>query len=144
MEVLKTYNLFLDDIRSLEEAHSYTLFAPFIDEHWKIVRNYDQFVSFVKRNFERHKAFPKFVAFDHDLADEHYSNAMFTDPDKYDGYYDNKFVEKTGLECAKWLIGFCMDNGLEFPDYYVHSMNPVGRQNITSYIENYKKHCENE
>jgi hypothetical protein len=37
------------------------------------------------------------------------------------------------------LVEYCMNNNLEFPDYQVHSMNPIGRENIRSYIESYKK-----
>ena len=49
-----------------------------------------------------------------------------------------KFVEKTGMDCAKWLVEYCINNNLKFPDYEVHSMNVIGKMNIKSYIESFK------
>jgi hypothetical protein len=54
------------------------------------------------------------------------------------------FSEKTGYDCAKWLVNFCMDNNLKLPEYYVHSMNPVGRRNILGYLDNYVKFSKNQ
>lgn len=135
-----TYRLFLDDIRNPSDAYSYTGFKPYVEEHWKIVRSYDQFVSFITRNYELHDAMPSIIGFDHDLALEHYAPKEHWD-DKYDAWAESQgFKEKTGMDCAKWLVEFCMDNNLKLPDYFVHSMNPAGAKNITSLLENYKKH----
>ena len=49
------------------------------------------------------------------------------------------FSEKTGYDCTKWLVNFCMDNNLKLPDYYSHSMNTVGRRNILGYLDNFVK-----
>ena len=133
-----TYRLFLDDIRNPSDAYSYTGFKPYVEEHWKIVRNYDQFVNFITRNYELHDAMPSIIGFDHDLAMEHYSPSM-NNPEEY-SKLEETFTEKTGMDCAKWLVEFCMDNNLKLPEYFVHSMNPAGAKNITSYLENYKKH----
>ncbi len=54
------------------------------------------------------------------------------------------FSEKTGYDCAKWLVNFCMDNNLELPEYYAHSMNTVGRRNILGYLDNYVKFSKNQ
>jgi len=122
------YNLFLDDIRDpktsmfLNNKNIY----PALD--WVIVRSYDEFVSYINNN-----GMPKLISFDHDLADEHYGMNDNTIEYQY-------YTEKTGYECAKWLINYCMDNNLYPPDYYVHSMNTVGALNIRYLIENYKKH----
>lgn len=136
MGSVKTYRIFLDDIRDPIDAYLYTGFKPFIDdtEPWRIVRSYDQFVDYITRNFNK-GYFPEIIAFDHDLAEIHYSHLSDIDYDK--------FTEKTGMDCAKWLVDFCMDNNLKLPEYYVHSMNPAGARNIISYLENYKKHEEN-
>jgi len=132
MEIVKTYKLFLDDIRDPKEAFSYTGFQDFLKDDWKIVRNYDQFIGFIGRNWEYHKAFPSIIAFDHDLADEHYgapSTAIFK--------------EKTGMDCAKWLVDFCIDNELALPSWISHSMNPAGRDNINLFLQNFKRHQKN-
>ena len=50
--------------------------------------------------------------------------------------------EKTGFHCAKWLVDYCLDNDLRLPPFQVHSANPVGRQNIQSYLDNAKKYLK--
>ena len=81
---------------------------------------------------------PAFVCFDHDLADQHYA-AMIAEAEGRPADYG---PEKTGYDCAKWLVDFCEDNKRKFPRYVVHSMNPIGKERIISYIENAKKHLD--
>jgi len=142
MKKNKKYNLFLDDIRvpytndtkkydvSFVSAYAYTNYEPFKTEKWKIVRNYNDFVDYVTEN-----GLPERVAFDHDLADVHYSTQRNINYDDFD--------EKTGYDAAKWLCEYCQENNLKFPEYIVISWNNTGKKNIISYIENYKKHVEN-
>src|SRR5690606_9779053 len=94
-------------------------------EKWEIVRNYDEFVDWIREN-----GIPKMISFDHDLADEHYHPAMNVSDEDYNVLYD-EFVERTGYDCAKWLIQYCQDNYLDLPEKVIcHSMNSVGRNNI--------------
>lgn len=51
-------------------------------------------------------------------------------------------IEKTGFDCAKFLVEYCMENNLKLPEFYVHSMNPVGKDNIVNYLNNFKKYYE--
>lgn len=94
------YNLFLDDIRE-----------PPCDDVYVVVRNYDEFVNCILA-----KGVPDHVSFDHDLSDLHYQGRAG--------------VEKTGYDCAKWLAEHCEQHNFEPPTYAVHSMNPVGANNI--------------
>ncbi|OCA70055.1 cyclic-phosphate processing receiver domain-containing protein [Chryseobacterium arthrosphaerae] len=114
--------LFLDDVRYPIEAYHYTKQDIFLRSDWHIVRNYGQFVSRILE-----KGLPEMISFDHDLADEHYLK-----PDA------QEFVEKTGYDCAKWLTEYCMENYLDLPEFHCHSMNPVGKKNIISLLENFK------
>jgi hypothetical protein len=122
--------LFLDDIRNPKDCANglvpSKLNKMYWDDDWSIVRSYDQFVSWIVKN-----GLPDFISFDHDLADVHYSMdfSKFNDGGK----------EKTGYECAKWLVNYCMDMKLDIPRYIVHSQNPVGKVNIQSYLENGRK-----
>jgi hypothetical protein len=122
------YNLFLDDIRNPEDVLVYIPKCQYyIDREWVIVRSYDEFVNTIIE-----KGVPQAVSFDHDLADEHY------------GMQDNieygMLTEKTGYHCAQWLIYHCMDNNIELPIViFIHSMNPVGSQNIISLFNTYFK-----
>jgi hypothetical protein len=124
------YKLFIDDVRNPQDVKWVEMpLGP-----WVIVRNYNQFVAHITKN-----GLPSFVAFDHDLADEHYRPSMYNKDGHYSNYYtDGTFKEKTGYDCAKWLIEYCMNNNLTFPDYVVHSMNPIGASNIRGIVENFK------
>lgn len=130
------YNLFLDDLRKPSEAFDYTKDSRFNLLKWKKVRNYEEFVSIITEKYLDDQ-FPELVAFDHDLGTEHY---ISDDDIDY-----SSFIEKTGYDCAKWLIDFCIDKELKFPQYIVHSMNPVGKLNIINLIQNYQcQYCAGE
>lgn len=133
-----SYNLFLDDVRMPYIVGEYTipwkLKALYREERWDIVRSYPQFVAFIESN-----GIPSVVSFDHDLADEHYRPSMFNPDGHYSNYYENGiFEEKTGYDCAKWLIEYVRKNELEMPRILCHSMNPIGKENIMRLFENYK------
>lgn len=116
-----TYKLFLDDIR-FPPGNAY----PAEPNEWIIARNMDDAAWYIK-----YHGIPYFISFDHDLADEHY------------GLYDSAEVskaEKTGYDFAKWFCKYVIDNEIALPDnfdYYVHSMNPVGKANIEQYMRNF-------
>lgn len=108
-----SYNLFLDDIRNPNK------FLKDI-RTWVVARSYNEFVKIILK-----EGLPKFISFDHDLP--------FQQPDV--DYYK----ERTGYDCAKWLIEYCNANGLDIPKYQVHSMNVEGTKNIKSVLESYKR-----
>ena len=113
--------LFLDDIRTLDQAG-----VSYPKEDLVIIaRNMDDAIFYVQRY-----GIPQVIHFDHDLADVHYIAGA---------------GEKTGYTFAKWFCDYVMDNGLEIPrgfGYFVHSMNPVGAENIRKYMENFLKAYE--
>lgn len=121
-----SYNLFLDDFRKPSDVPLYIPMAGYYtDREWIVVRNYNEFVRTIID-----EGIPQAVSFDHDLADEHYND--------FHGY--NEYQEKTGYHCAKWLIDYCIDNNQELPTaIFIHSMNPVGAQNIASLFNTYRK-----
>lgn len=122
-----SYNLFLDDIRRPEDAFFYMSLPVFNSVEWIIVRNYYAFITLIEK-----KGIPEIIAFDHDLADEHYKQQDFD--------YDKEDYEKTGYHCAKWLIDYCLDNKKELPkEIIIHSMNPYGSRNIKSLFDTYIK-----
>ena len=128
----KEYNLFLDDIRYPKDVTWIKL--PNVE--WTIVRNYQEFVEIIEKN-----GIPIICSFDHDLADEHYveyHNAHNSNNTEQKIHYEN-FVEKSGYDCAKWLANYCVDTNTPIPLYYLHSLNPIGRQNIFSILESARK-----
>ena len=123
--------LFLDDIREPKEVYSYIKADIYLLDYWVIVRNYDEFVNYIQKH-----GIPYMISFDHDLADINYNHQNNIDYDSY--------TEKTGYDCAKWLINYCLDNNLDLPTtILIHSMNIVGTENIKSLFNTYNKIYEN-
>jgi len=123
--------LFLDDLRTLD-----MIYPNANPKDWVIVRNFHQFVNYIQKY-----GLPDYISFDHDLGIEHtkyYFNngghASPPDPLKAD------FKEKTGYDAAKWLVDFCVENEKSLPLWHVHSHNPVGSENIRTYLRNAEKH----
>ena len=133
--VLSAVFLFLDDIREPEHAYEYTKQEIFLKQKWEVVRNFDEFKSYIEKN-----GMPFFISFDHDLADTHYTpEHLWTDYDKSKEWQDAQVhKEKTGYECAIWLVDYCMDNNLKLPNYYCHSMNPVGKDKIVGLLQSFQ------
>lgn len=123
--------IFLDDIREPEHCfkYMYTRIGDAIKIYnsgdWIIVRNYEEFCSII----DSHIGNIDLISYDHDLSDEHYDTAMYESLEAYQKVGKN-FKEKTGLECAKYLKENYDLLRLKYPVQYVHSMNPIGTQNI--------------
>lgn len=124
------YNLFLDDERKVEDV-SWIVYPPC---EWIVVRSYQQFVDVIIQS-----GVPQRVSFDHDLADQHY--AEYVNSTKTGFFNYNKILEKTGYHACKWLIEHCLEKKIPFPEYYIHTMNPIGKTNIQSLIDSYRKVC---
>ncbi|NBO72901.1 hypothetical protein EBV26_20880, partial [bacterium] len=102
--------LYLDDVR-----------IPKTDS-WEIVRNYDEFVAHIKMNgLESYEV----ISLDHDLGEgamvEYYTNVK----PNYELDY-NRIPEKTGMDCARYLVAEAMNKKIPLPTIYVHSANPIG------------------
>ena len=82
--------------------------------HW--VLNYSQFILYIEK-----LGLPDVISFDHDLAD---------------------IDDKSGYDCAKYLVDYCMDNNKRLPSFRVHSANPVGKENIEYLLNNFKRFNE--
>jgi len=113
--------LYLDDVRIPN------------GQHWEVVRNYDEFVSHIKLNgLENYEV----ISLDHDLGDsamkEYYTNVK----SNYELNY-KKIEEKTGMDCARFIVMESLTNNIPLPQIYVHSANPIGTHNILGYINNY-------
>jgi hypothetical protein len=125
-----SYYLFLDDIRQISDVRKYCNLPNINDEEWTVVRSYKEFVDIITL-----RGVPQFVSLDHDLGISHYGHDLNNDAIPYDSY-----KEKTGYDCAKWLVAYCFfEKNIKHPPYVVHSMNPIGKKNIESYIEFYNK-----
>lgn len=130
--MLSNYKLFLDDIRNPEDVYKYMLndSNEFVrldalkyknNEDWVVVRSYQEYVFYILEH-----GIPSVISFDHDLADFSGINGE----------------ERTGYDCAKWLVSVLMDNPTSFPNWDVHSKNSVGAKNIDNYLKNAIKHLK--
>lgn len=132
------YKIYLDDVRTPK------------DPEWILVKNYDEFVQKIQ---EIGLSNISTISLDHDLGDTAMTEYFNNVAPNYKLNYDN-ITEKTGLDCAKWLIEHYFETskdkegGFTFPLVYSHSANPIGRNNIIGYIENFyknfkiKRRCE--
>lgn len=102
--------IFLDDERFPHDV-KWIEYPKHVD--WIIVRDYWDFVYVIRDSYCDNY----FVSFDHDL--------MCFDDDK----------EYTGMDCLKWLIGYCVDNNKQIPVAYFHTKNPIGEKNMKEYYD---------
>lgn len=126
------YYLFLDDDEARKPHKITWVNLPLVP--WTIVRNYEDFCDIINKN-----GLPACLSYDHDLGEQAYNEARFQKFLKFDY---SKITEKTGLDCAKFLVEKCMELNVPHPPFTVHSMNPIGRENIQKYIESYNKSRE--
>ena len=118
------------------------------DQPWVIVRSYDEFVEKVNEiGLENIQT----ISLDHDLGESAMKEWNTNVYHNYKLDYDN-IIEKTGYDCAKWLVNHFYDKNpdweilgrlqkksltINFPTVLVHSANPIGSANIMGYINNF-------
>lgn len=140
MAETKLIRIYLDDVRTPKPDE--------IGGDWIVVRSYQEFVDTVKGlgldNIHM-------ISLDHDLGDSAMSEYFNNVSPNYTLDYNN-IKEKTGYDCAKWLVNHFYDLypealdtsrlrkiglPIRFPKVYVHSANPIGSANIMGYINNF-------
>ena len=75
------------------------------------VKNYDDFCTYINTN-----GLPDIICFDHDLGQE-----------------------KSGYDCAKFLVSYCQSHNLDIPQFDIQSSNTVGKENIRSLLNNWHR-----
>ena len=128
--------LALDDTRDMLEIAARVELPDSFQFFW-LVKDYDSFVDFIET-----KGVPDFVTFDFDLAMD--SSMEYIRALNENRIYDSKRVKsKTGLDCAHFLIDYCRENKIKFPEYKVHSANHFGAEWINQAIKFYLNHEKN-
>lgn len=122
MELNLKYNLFLDDFRLPKDV----TWIKLPEVEWHIAHDFRYFVNFLRRY-----GCPAIVSLDHDLHPSHNEEAANKQLRGFD--YDN-VNEKTGLECAIFLVRFCKENKFRPNQIYIHTLNPVGGINIQKVV----------
>lgn len=75
------------------------------------VKNYKEFCLYINEN-----GLPDIVCFDHDLGEE-----------------------KSGYDCAKFLVDYCQKHNIDIPEYVIQSSNSVGKDNIRDLLESWHR-----
>ncbi len=121
--------IWLDDIRNPLE-NDWLVFSPIeqpYEVHW--LKTYNEFIDWITIN-----GLPTAICYDHDLSD---FQAMKNGYPELMEDVPNPENEKTGMDCAKWLVEYCLDNNLKIPLYNIQSANPVGKDNIDGLLKNF-------
>lgn len=84
------------------------------EEGWTIIRSYHDFIFHVNQSFDT----IKLISLDYHLN-------------------DSISPEKTGLDCAKFLIEYCKKNNKHLPRVIVHDRSISGVQEIIQLVNNY-------
>jgi hypothetical protein len=118
--------LFLDDWRIPRDCAQYMwqrkVNCTIFHQEWDIVRSHGQFIKWIETN-----CVPDLVSFDYDLADvEELKEELPIE--EWFSLDENRVW--TGLDCAKYLLNYCKENNIKFPDYIIHSVNPDGVEKI--------------
>lgn len=111
--------IWIDDIRDPFKADWLMSYAPeyaYGEGEVVWVKDYNEFIDEVITN-----GLPDKIAFDHDLGEGN-----------------------SGMDCAKWLVSWCMDKHEDLPEWTIQSDNPAGKENINSLLSNYLKFKESE
>ena len=118
--------LWLDDYRD-PLKDNWLVFSP-IEQPFEViwVKSYQEFKDYIVDN-----GLPTAICFDHDLGftNEYYIENNLPSPE----------VEKTGMDCAKWLVWWCQEHNLKLPLYNIQSANPIGKDNIDGLLKSFIK-----
>ncbi|QTQ12144.1 hypothetical protein HRI96_08020 [Treponema parvum] len=74
-------------------------------------KNYEEFCKYLNSN-----GIPDVICFDHDLGEE-----------------------KSGYDCAKFLVNYCRQHHCDIPEYDIQSSNPVGKENISGLLDSWHR-----
>lgn len=108
---MKNIVIFLDDFRKPNKYVNININRVYQ------AYNYSEFKELVNKLYNKYGIINE-VWFDHDLGPVEMGN---------------------GLDCAKYLVQFCIDNNMTLPEYHIQSANSVGKANIDSYLKSYIK-----
>lgn len=75
------------------------------------VKNYEEFCKYINAN-----GLPDIICFDHDLREE-----------------------KSGYDCAKFVVTYCQAHQLDIPEFEIQSSNVVGKENIRGVLNGWHR-----
>ena len=124
--------LWLDDMRD-PHKNDWLNFSPIPKLELRKVywaKSYDDFVRWISI-----KGLPDGICFDHDLSDFQAMKTSYPELMEDVPWPDS---EKTGMDCARWLIEYCKERSLSLPVYMSQASNPDKRAEIVTLLDNFK------
>ena len=97
------------------------------------VKSYDEFIKWIMKN-----GLPDGLCFDHDLGEDVAKERVASGMPKKKARMEKKMA-KSGMDCAKWLVEYCLDHKLPLPRYNIQSSNPAGKDNINGLLVAFNK-----
>jgi len=122
--------VFLDDVRVIDQL-------PTRIDEWITVKNYDGFVYTIGSYYEAFNCLPEIISFDHSLSTIDEDNEILR-PVGAPLFYAN-YKEKTGKDCAEWLVQFAKEEDLDIGRVAIHSTYLLGAKRIEDIINDYKR-----
>lgn len=113
--------LWLDDIRDPFVIKEWIYIIQYLKEEYLRIEDEPCEVQWVKTQIEFEKyikenGLPDLISFDNDLG----------------------IGNGEGYDCAKWLVEYCMDNNVQLSKWFIHSANPVAKENIKNLLINFE------
>ena len=113
--------LWLDDIRDPFVIKEWIYTIQYLKEEYLEIEDEPCEVQWVKTQIEFEKyikenGLPDLISFDNDLG----------------------IGNGEGYDCAKWLVEYCMDNNVQLSKWFIHSANPVAKENIKNLLINFE------
>lgn len=122
--------LWLDDIRdpASTEVDWLGMYSPIgqYEAYVVWIKSYEEFVRFILSH-----GLPSAICFDYDL-----SKAPNNKISEQETICD-KVETKTGLDCAKWLVEYCNEQGIDIPPYGIQTSNIEGKMKIDAILNQY-------
>lgn len=137
VEEIKTL-LWLDDKRDpFNELEQWLLYSP-LKKPFKTVwiKSFNEFTKWINT-----KGLPDAICFDHDLGEDEAQEKVARGINKKKARAEKKLA-KSGMDCAKWLVEYCLDNKCTLPLYNIQSSNPAGKENIDGLFRSFIKTME--
>lgn len=127
--------LWLDDIRNPNDG-DWLIFSPIVQPFKvKWVKNYKSFCNHIKNH-----GLPDGICFDHDLGIPKQLEWREKGKSKRESRRLAREDTKSGMDCAKFLVDYCLDHDLDLPPYNIQSANPTGKENIDGLLKAFIKY----
>lgn len=122
----RPFALIIDDTRNASECYLHgekqklVDFSGIPEGSWNIVRNYNQFIRYIKT-----KGVPHHISFDNDLCQDHM--LLYVEAAKSGNFEWFETQPRMGIHALEWLLNYCKKNNVDRPTIYINTANFFAR-----------------